>query len=219
MNWSAPTNEGSAITKYELEIGGGSSGVQTLGSNTSYTWQNLDNGVNYQFRVTAINAAGRSESSAWSAAEHPLREPAAPGAPRVVQGDKYLDISWGAPNDNGDTIIQYQVQMVSQPGAPASSTGTSFRWSNLPNGTEQQFQVRARNRDADWGAWSPASAAVKPCGVPDAPGAPTATRPRRSGRGWPGARPVTRAATSPATRCAPAPAARARRPRRTRSPG
>ena len=66
--------------------------------------------------------------------------------------------------------------MLSAPGAPASTTGTSFRWSNLPNGTEQQFQVRAKNRDADWGAWSPASAAVKPCGVPDAPGAPAAAR-------------------------------------------
>ncbi|MFT3852341.1 MAG: Ig-like domain-containing protein [Ilumatobacteraceae bacterium] len=175
VNWSAPTNQGSAITKYELEIGGGTSGVQQTGT-TSYVWQNLRNGVSYQFRVTAINAAGRSESSAWSAAEHPLREPGAPGAPRVVQGDKYLDLSWTAPNDNGDPIVQYQVQMVGAPGAPATATGTSLRWSNLPNGTEQQFQVRARNRDADWGAWSPASAPVKPCGVPDAPAAPAATR-------------------------------------------
>ena len=95
VNWAPPTNQGSAITKYELEIGGGTSGVQQPGT-TSYVWQNLQNGVNYQFRVTAINAAGRSESSAWSAAEHPLREPAAPGAPRVVQGDRYLDLSWGA---------------------------------------------------------------------------------------------------------------------------
>lgn len=174
VNWSPPTNQGSAILRYELEIGGGTSGVQQTGT-TSYVWQGLANGVSYQFRVTAINAAGRSESSAWSAPEHPLREPGAPGAPRVVQGDKYLDIGWTPPNDNGDAIIQYQVQMVST-GAPVATTGTTFRWSNLPNGTEQQFQVRARNRDADWGAWSPASTPVKPCGVPDTPGAPSAVR-------------------------------------------
>ncbi len=176
VSWSTPTNQGSAILHYELEIGGGASGVQQLGAINSYTWANLQNGVSYQFRVTAINAAGRSEPSAWSAPEHPLREPDAPGAPAVVQGDKYLDLSWAQPNSNGDTIVQYQVEMVSQPGAPASTTGTTFRWSNLPNGTAQQFRVRAKNRDADWGAWSAASAAVKPCGVPDTPAAPAATR-------------------------------------------
>ena len=34
-----------------------------------------------------------------------------------------------------------------------------MRWSNLPNGQAQQFQVRARNRGG-WGGYSSASAAV-----------------------------------------------------------
>ena len=57
--WTAPSNEGSAITGYELEIGGGATGVQAIGNTTTYTWTGLANGVNYQFRVVARNAAGR----------------------------------------------------------------------------------------------------------------------------------------------------------------
>lgn len=176
VTWSAPANEGSAITGYELEIGGGASGVQALGNTTSYTWTGLRNGVNYQFRVVARNAAGVSEASAWSAAEHPLREPEAPGTPSAGQGDGYLDLAWAAAATNGDPVIEYQVEMQSQSGSFVPVTATSHRWSNLPNGVEQSFRVRARNRDADWGAWSGWSTPQKPCGVPDTPAAPTATR-------------------------------------------
>jgi hypothetical protein len=180
VSWSAPPNEGSAVTGYELEIGGGATGVQALGNTTSYTWTGLSNGVNYQFRVVARNAAGVSEPSPWSAAEHPLREPAAPGTPTAGQGDGYLDLSWARAVDNGDPVIEYQLEMQSQPGSLVPVTATSHRWSNLPNGVEQSFRARARNRDADWGPWSGWSTPQKPCGVPDTPGAPIPTRDDRS---------------------------------------
>lgn len=176
VSWTAPPNEGSAVIGYELEIGGGTTGVQALGNNTSYTWTGLANGTNYQFRVVARNAAGVSEPSPWSAAEHPLREPNAPGTPTAGQGDAYLDLSWARATDNGDPVIEYQLEMQSQPGVFVPVSTTSHRWSNLPNGVEQQFRVRGRNRDADWGAWSGWSTPQKPCGVPEAPGAPTAVR-------------------------------------------
>jgi hypothetical protein len=185
VTWSAPPNEGSAITGYELEIGGGATGVQALGNTTSYTWTGLANGTNYQFRVVARNAAGISEPSPWSAAEHPLREPGSPGTPAAAQGDAYLDLSWSPAATNGDPVIEYQLEMQSQPGSTVPVTATSHRWSNLPNGVEQQFRVRARNRDADWGAWSGWSTPQKPCGVPDTPGTPTAARGDKQAQlGW-----------------------------------
>ena len=102
----------------------------------------------------------------------PARRPA--GAGRRARATRRSTSRWGAPGNGGDPIIEYQVQLVST--APSTrTTGTSMRWSNLPNGQAQQFQVRARNR-ADWGAWSPASAAVVPCGVPDAPAGVAAQR-------------------------------------------
>ena len=176
VSWTAPPNEGSAISGYTLEIGGGTSNVIQLGNVLQYTWTGLSNGTSYQFRVTAVNGAGPSEPSAFSAPEHPLREPSEPGAPAVTQGDRFLDLSWAKPVDNGDPVIEYQVERSSNPGVYVPAAGTTMRWSDLPNGVEQTFRVRARNRDLDWGAWSALSTPVKPCGVPDAAAAPTATR-------------------------------------------
>ncbi len=176
VTWTAPANEGSAITGYELTIGGGKLATQPLGNLTEYTWTGLTNGTSYQFSVIAVNAAGRSKPSAFSNVEHPLRQPDAPGVPSATQGDRFLDLAWSRAPDNGDAVIEYQVEQQSAPGVLVPFTGTSTRWSNLPNGVPQQFRVRARNRDVDWSVWSGWSIPVKPCGVPDAPAAPAAAR-------------------------------------------
>ena len=174
VTWSPPANEGSAITNYDIQIGGDTSAVQRIGATTQFRWEGLTNGQEYTFQVRAVNAKGEGEFSSPSAPEHPLRPPDAPGAPVGERGDKTITVNWGAPGNGGDPIIEYQVQILSS-GATNTTTGTSIRWANLPNGQPQQFQVRARNR-ADWGPWSPASAAVVPCGVPDAPANVAATR-------------------------------------------
>jgi hypothetical protein len=174
VTWSPPANEGSAITNYDIQIGGGTSAIQRVGNVTSFPWEGLQNGQEYTFQVRAVNAKGEGQFSSPSAPEHPLRAPDAPGAPVGQRGDKTITVNWGAPGNGGDPIIEYQVQIVST-GATNTTTGTSIRWSNLPNGQPQQFQVRARNRGG-WGPSSPASAPVIPCGVPDAPGGVTAAR-------------------------------------------
>ncbi len=174
VTWSPPTNEGSAIQFYDIQIGGGMSSIQRIGNGTSYSWTGLQNGQQYTFQVRAVNAKGEGQFSAPSAPEHPLRAPDAPGAPVAQRGDKTITVNWGAPGNGGDPIIEYQVQILST-GATNTTTGTSIRWSNLPNGQPQQFQVRARNRGG-WGGFSPASAPVIPCGVPDPPGGVTAVR-------------------------------------------
>ena len=174
VSWSPPANEGSAITNYDIQIGGNASAVQRIGATTQFRWEGLTNGQEYTFQVRAVNAKGEGEFSSPSAPEHPLRPPDAPAAPVGVRGDKTITVNWGAPGNGGDPIIEYQVQILSS-AATNTTTGTSIRWANLPNGQPQQFQVRARNR-AEWGPWSPASAAVVPCGVPDAPANVAATR-------------------------------------------
>jgi len=177
LTWAAPANEGSAITGYEVEIGGGASAVVERGTATTYVWPGLQNGTNYQFRVTAINAAGRSDASPWSDPEHPLREPDNPGVPVPARGNRYIDLAWSPSNPNGDPVIEYQVEMRSNPGVWVPVGGsTSYRWSNLANGVAQEFRVRARNRDPDWSATSGYSTPVIPCGAPLQPAAPTAQR-------------------------------------------
>ncbi|MCP4222633.1 MAG: fibronectin type III domain-containing protein, partial [Actinomycetia bacterium] len=174
--WTAPPNTGSAIDDYELEIGGGRSSVQPVGTQTSYTWPGLSNGAGYQFRVRAHNGAGWGEWSTWSATEHPLREPDAPAAPTVQRGQQFLDITWPAPADNGDPISNYEIRIAGtgQTFSTGNGSTTSHRWSNLTNGVLYSFEVRAENR-AGWGLWGPGSADEKPCDVPDAVGAPSGT--------------------------------------------
>ncbi len=176
VQWTPPVSDGTPIGGYELTIGGGLNDVQPLGNLTSFLWTGLTNGVNYQFSVVAINAFGRSQPSAFSNVEHPLREPDAPGAPAAGRGNRYLDLSWSQPATNGDPVIEYQVERQSNPGVYATATTASMRWSDLPNGVDQQFRVRARNRDPQWGAWSGWSAPQRACGQPDTPAAPSAAR-------------------------------------------
>ncbi len=177
VSWAPPSNAGSAITGYQLEIGGGANQVIAVGS-APHVWRGLSNGTEYQFRVAAVNDAGSSDWSGWSTSEHPLSQPAAPESPVVTRGNQYLDIDWTAPNNNGDPISAYelQIQSTSQIVSIAGASTTGYRWAGLSNGQAQQFRVRASNRDPDPGAWSPWSAPVVPCSIPDAAPVPTVVR-------------------------------------------
>ncbi len=178
VNWAPPVNDGSALTEYKLEIGGGSSAIVSLPpSGTSYAWTGLSNGVEYQFRVVATNIAGDSTASGWSTSEHPLGAPLAPTAPVAQRGNQFLDINWTPPSNNGDPIATYQVEV--EGGAVVTVTGggtTNYRWAQLVNGVEYRFRVRAANRAPAPGSWSAWSTPVKPCAVPNAAGAPGAIR-------------------------------------------
>ncbi|HQO58656.1 MAG TPA: fibronectin type III domain-containing protein [Candidatus Omnitrophota bacterium] len=68
LYWEAPANNGAGITNYEIQYGTSASGLfdQTLnaGANQSVVVNNLNNGVEYQFRVVATNVDGSSAPSA-----------------------------------------------------------------------------------------------------------------------------------------------------------
>ena len=69
LSWSAPADNGSAITGYKIEVSNnGSTGWTDLVANTrttdtSYTHTGLAAGSTRHYRVSAINAGGTSESS------------------------------------------------------------------------------------------------------------------------------------------------------------
>ena len=113
VTWSPPANEGSAITAYDIQIGGSASAVQRIGARRTFRWEGLTNGQEYTFQVRAVNAKGEGQFSSPSAPEHPLRQPDAPAAPVGERGDKYINVSWSPPGNGGDPIIEYQVQILS----------------------------------------------------------------------------------------------------------
>ena len=171
LSWSAPSNDGSAITKYEVQVGGGTSGSQNTAA-TNLDWTGLNNGVGYQFRLRAENDRGFGEWGPWSSLTTPCTTPGAPGRPSATRGDEQLGVSWNPPSDDGGCQVErYEVSI--SPGGTRSSVATSLDFSQLVNGQPYTFEVRAENREG-WSPWSAASDPQPPCGVPDAPPGPSA---------------------------------------------
>ena len=221
LTWAAPANEGSAITGYEVEIGGGPSAVVQRGTATTYAWTGLQNGTNYQFRVTAINAAGRSDPSPWSDPEHPLREPGNPGTPAAAQRQSLHRPVVGAVQPERRSGHRVPGRDAVEPGrlgagrhqrrriggrtSPmASPRNSAFgRATATPTGARS---AAIRSRSVPCGAPTPAGRTHRPARRRRRPSSPTSIR-------------ATRAAGSRVCRSAPTEVPR-RRPagRRTRSP-
>ena len=97
--WTAPNNNGAAISDYDLQYRSGNTGSFTdwtdaIGTNTSSTITSLTNAQSYEVRVRAANAQGES---AWSyaATGTPATLPTRPTYPTVTQnGDRQATWSW-----------------------------------------------------------------------------------------------------------------------------
>ena len=111
VSWSPPANEGSAITELRLADRRRHVGVQRIGvDHRRSAGTGLSNGRSTRSRSRRERRRARA-SSACVGAEHPLREPDAPGAPTGRPGRQDITVSWGAPGNGGDPIIEYQVQI------------------------------------------------------------------------------------------------------------
>jgi large repetitive protein len=177
LSWTAPDSRGEPITGYRVTTQPG--GTRTDCASTTCTITGLTNDVEYTFTVQAKNAVDWSDASPASAVARPDAVPETPGAPRWTSfGDGTLTAAWEAPASAGSPVSSYTL-MIS-PRLPSgestvTTTGTSYTFSGLANGTEYTVQVRAHNRAPQPSAWSDSSRADSPAAVPGTP-APTATR-------------------------------------------
>ncbi|MFM8894759.1 MAG: fibronectin type III domain-containing protein, partial [Actinomycetales bacterium] len=96
--------------------------------------------------------------------------PGAPAAPSAVAGSGSASITWAAPSsDGGNPIIDYTVSSTpASAGCTTTAPTITCNVTGLTNGTSYTFTVVAENADGP-GASSPASTAVTPRTVPDAP--------------------------------------------------
>ena len=120
VSWSAPADNGAAITDYDVRHSSdnGATWTEWKASDTSTalsaTVTGLVNGTAYLVQVRAGNARG---DGPWSQSPLALKAglPDAPAPPGIVTGSTQLALSWSAPAANGSAITDYDVQYASAP--------------------------------------------------------------------------------------------------------
>ena len=186
VNWTAPVNQGTAITCYLVQISPPVSPATGClpSSSTSFVWSNLTNGDSYSFEVRALNALGPSPWSPLSSSVVPAGKPAAPGQPTVAAvpndptGDK-LAVQWPAvtgASANGDPVDVYTLSIFqgsAQVGASISVTPSSatqnpitYLASGLSKSLSYSFSVTSHNKAGTSGSSTP-SAPFIVYGAPD----------------------------------------------------
>ncbi len=158
VSWTAPANNGSAITSYTVTpYAGTTAGTPTTVTGTppatTTTVTGLTNGTAYTFKVSATNAIGTGPDSTASAAVTPTgpTAPAAPTGVTATAGDKQATVSWTAPANGGSAITGYTVTPYAgtTAGTPTTVTGTppatTTTVTGLTNGTAYTFKVSATN--------------------------------------------------------------------------
>ena len=192
LTWQPP--DGAAVTGYRIErrrADGQGSGPQrshgqprdhhtlvedTGNTETSYVDESAEQGVEYEYRVTARNESGPGESSDWvraGPAEEPVLGDGLPGAPRnltATPGNKEVTLSWDPPDDNGNPpATRYRIEWRvdgkdydrNDWGTSQETTYTTNAQANLANGVKYFFRVKAENDDGNsYGPYGPSSEEV-----------------------------------------------------------
>ncbi len=185
VSWQAPADNRAAITSYTVQWKSGGEAYEALdaenpsrthttadGMATSYTIENLTNGMAYMVQVRATNAV---DDGPWSDEQSgtPASVPDKPENVMVTAGNSQLMVSWQAPAANhADGITGYTVQwkMAGQDDyvqANAAADATSHTIPNLTNGMAYMVQVRATNAEGA-GPWSDEQSGT-PASVPGMP--------------------------------------------------
>ena len=177
VSWTAPAADGgTAITTYDLRYIRSDASDKTDASWTSkagvwtsgalrYTLGSLNNGVEYDLQVRAVNAVG---GGSWSsrAIGTPRTTPGTPAISSVTSGDRVLTVSWFAPgNDGGAEITGYDLRYIRSDASDKADENwmveegiwnsgvLRYELSGLTNGVDYDLQLRAVNIAGD-GEWS-----------------------------------------------------------------
>ncbi|MCL2850454.1 MAG: fibronectin type III domain-containing protein, partial [Micrococcales bacterium] len=174
VSWSAPANNGSPITSYDVEISprprSPANPATIRVKTTSARFQGLTNGTAYKVRVRAYNDA--PQAGPWSAWSDEITPMGAPGAPTQLSTSPLaatqLQLSWRAPDPNGSPLGAYQLVVVgggtTRTFAPARDV-EKFTVDVL-NNVEYEFTLTASNAV---GSSPPATVTGSTFGRPGAP--------------------------------------------------
>ena len=189
LNWTAPNNNGSAITDYLIQYS--TDGGQTwqtfsdgVSSSTSATLTGLTNGANYSFKVSAISAIGTGLASTSSASVPVVALPGAIASPPTATATPgQIVLNWSAPaSTGGAAITDYTIEYSTDGGATwqtyadGTSASTTATLTGLTSGASYTFKISATNSLGSGTASTVSTAAVaQPATAPGAITQTTAT--------------------------------------------
>lgn len=183
VTWADGANPGSAITEYNIQIGGAGTGYETVPAGTrTKQLTGLKNGSQYSVQVRAKNKV--KDPSDWSGpmSMSPAGSPSAPAAPIVgpaaqLGTETQLPVTWIAPTFNSEVLTGYTLVI--------KTGGSTFRTLELgpdvlaqniavPNSeVAYTFAVAAKNKSTDANKttvdFSADSAARRAVGKPGTP--------------------------------------------------
>lgn len=172
LNWTAPTNNGgTSIIDYIIEYStdGGTTWqtyVDGVSAATSASVTGLTAGLNYSFRVSAVNGVGASSSSTSTLSLASGSVPnAIASAPTSSAVPGTTTITWTLPADGGSALTSAELQYSTNGGSTwvtysgAVDLTGSIAVTGLTGGQSYVFRVRAVNFFGA-SAWSPTTAAV-----------------------------------------------------------
>ena len=186
LRWYPPDNDGGAdVTDYQYRYSYTyetySSWTSIGGTKRNVSIGGLTNGRQYQFQVRAKNSAGYGAES-LTIYKTPATIPGAPQNLTKTVGDGEVSLYWSAPSSNGGlriTEYRYSYREGSSGSWGTETSAGTEQWkriTNLTNGTEYEFRVRAKN-SVGKGPWSDTINATP--FAPVAPDAPTNLNARR----------------------------------------
>ena len=176
INWTAPTETGvTAITGYDLRYirSDATDGNWTVRSavatsdSSPFTLSGLDENVQYDLQIRAVNSAGAGPWSDTFISIKPNVAPAAPASTSVSAGHERLHVTWRRPSTGSALVEQYDVSSIRTDAtdkaddkwdvvSPAWSSGDGalrYTIGSLTNDVSYDVQVRAANSTGD-GPWS-----------------------------------------------------------------
>ncbi|MCL2637760.1 MAG: fibronectin type III domain-containing protein [Oscillospiraceae bacterium] len=168
LTWTAPTNSGgSSITRYQVSYGLSANYVRNWedirnsnAATTSYTVTGLENDMEYTFELRAVNSPYGGGIETPAIKEKPIGTATVPQNFRVSPGNGNVLISWTPPSFTGGTITAYEFsyapagsyaeewQEVPRSGS-GSSVPLSYLLTEVTNGVEYTFQIRAVNANGE----------------------------------------------------------------------
>lgn len=167
--FTAPSDNGAAITNYQYSTNGGSSYQAFSPAQTSspVTISGLTNGTSYSIKLKAVNLNGAGSASSAVTA---ITIPATPTSLVATHGDQQVSVAFTAGSTGGSAITNYeystdggstyQAFSTPQTSSPVVITG-------LTNGTTYSIKLKAVNAIGTSNASS--SVSSKPSKIPDVP--------------------------------------------------